>query len=168
MLYRSRADSIERSLALTLAAIVLFVIANLFPVIGLEVQGERIETTLFGTVRALYDQDRVLVAALVCLTTIIMPAVELGAMAYLLIPLRLNQTPPAAALVFRMLGLSRPWGMVEVFMLGILVALVKLAQLAGVLPGIAMWSIFGLMFILAAAASAFDPRALWARLERKS
>ena len=69
------------------------------------------------------------------------------------------------ALVFRMLQAVRPWGMVEVFMLGVLVSLVKLAHLAGVVAGIALWSFAALMLVMAAITAVFDPRALWARAE---
>ena len=165
-LYRNRKDGMERALAFTIAGIVLFAVANAFPIVGLEVQGELIQTTLFGTVTTLYHDDMRLVAVLVLVTTLLMPAAEIFAMIYLLLPLRLGRRPAHAALVFRTIGLARPWGMIEVFMLGILVALVKLAHMAGVVPGIAMWSFFALMVLLAAAASAFDPREMWARLER--
>jgi paraquat-inducible protein A len=55
--------------------------------------------------------------------------------------------------------------MVEVFMLGVLVSLVKLAHLAGVVPGVALWSFAALMFVMTAVAAVFDPRDLWARVE---
>jgi paraquat-inducible protein A len=54
--------------------------------------------------------------------------------------------------------------MVEVLMLGVLVSLVKLANLAGVVPGIALWSFAALMFVMAAVTAVFDPRDLWARV----
>jgi paraquat-inducible protein A len=162
-LYRSHPDSLERALGLTTGAIVLFVIANAFPIVGLEAQGQLIQTTLFNTVRTLYDQDMKSVAALVLMTTIVMPAFQLLAMAYLLLPLRFARVPPLFALVFRMLLAARPWGMVEVFMLGVLVSLVKLAHLAGVVPGIALWSFAALMLVMAAITANFDARALWAR-----
>jgi paraquat-inducible protein A len=54
---------------------------------------------------------------------------------------------------------------VEVFMLGVLVSLVKLAHLAGVVPGIAIWSFAALMLVMAALSSVFDPRALWQSAE---
>jgi paraquat-inducible protein A len=59
------------------------------------------------------------------------------------------------------------WSMVEVFLLGVLVALVKLLHLASVVPGVALWSFGAMMLLHAAAWSAFDARALWARLERR-
>lgn len=165
MLYRSHPEHLDRALAFTLGAIVLFVIANVFPIVGLEVKGELIQTTLWGTVHALYHDDMWFVAGLVLLTTILTPMVELAAMAYLLLPLRFKRVPHSCALIFRALHVIQPWGMIEVFMLGVLVALVKLAHIASVVPGIALWSFGALMLLLAAAVAAFDPRELWAKVE---
>jgi paraquat-inducible protein A len=66
--------------------------------------------------------------------------------------------------MFRLVQTVRPWGMVEVFMLGTLVALAKLSHIAAVLPGIALWSFGALMFVLAAAAASFEPRDFWAQV----
>lgn len=162
-LYRSHPDSLERTLALTASAIVLFVIANSFPIVGLQLDGQVIQTTLFNTVRTLWDEEMKSVAALVFVTTIAMPALQLFAVAYLLLPLRLGRVPAHFTLVFRMLQTVRPWGMVEVFMLGVLVSLVKLAHLAGVVAGVALWSFAALMLMMAGISAAFDARGLWAR-----
>jgi paraquat-inducible protein A len=163
-LYRSHPDSFERTLALTAGAILLFVIANLFPIIGLKLQGQVIQTTLFHTVQTLWNADMKSVGLLVFATTILMPALELLALTYLLLPLRLGRAPLHFALVFRVLQTVKPWGMVEVLMLGVLVSLVKLANIAGVVPGIALWSFGALMFVMAAVAAVFDPRDLWRRV----
>jgi paraquat-inducible protein A len=163
-LYRSHPDSFERTLALTAGAILLFVIANSFPIIGLKLQGQVIQTTLFHTVQTLWNEEMKSVGILVFVTTILMPAIELCALTYLLLPLKLGRVPVHFAIVFRMLQAVKPWGMVEVLMLGVLVSLVKLANLAGVVPGVALWSFGALMFVMAAVASVFDPRDLWARV----
>jgi paraquat-inducible protein A len=163
-LYRSHPESVDRTLALTLASIVLFVIANWYPIVGLEVNGDLVQTTLFGAVRALWNDEMQLVAGLVFTTTILMPLVELVAMASLLLPLRLKLRPPYAAPLFRAIRTAEPWGMVEVFMLGVLVALVKLAHIAQVVPGIAAWCFGVLMVLFAASAVTFDPREVWTRL----
>ena len=163
-LYRSHPDSLERTLAFTAAAVVLFAIANSFPIVGLKLQGQIIQTSLFHTVKTLYDEDMKSVAALVFVTTMLMPALELLALTWLLLPLRLGRVPPRFALVFRTLQAVRPWGMVEVLMLGVLVSMVKLAHLATLVPGIALWSFGALMLLLAAVAATFDPRELWARM----
>ena len=163
-LYRSHPHSAERTLALTVAGIVLFALANVFPIVGLKLQGQLIQTTLFHAVQVLYNEDMKSVAALVFVTTILMPALELLAMTYLLLPLLLGRAPLRFAAAFRMLQAVRPWGMVEVLMLGVLVSMVKLAHLATLVPGIALWSFGALMLLMTAVGTIFDPRELWARL----
>jgi paraquat-inducible protein A len=165
-LYRDHPDGLDRSLACTLGAIVLFIVANTFPIVGLEVRGELVQTTLLGAVRRLYEQHMELVAALVFITTVAAPLSQLAGLAYLLLPLKFNRTPRMMAPVFRALQLARPWSMVEVFMLGVMVALAKLSRIASVVPGIALWAFGALMLLLAAAIAAFDSRALWNRAGR--
>jgi paraquat-inducible protein A len=99
----------------------------------------------------------------VFVTAIAMPALELFALTYLLLPLRLGRVPPYFAAAFRMLQSVRPWGMVEVFMLGVLVSLVKLAHLASIVAGVALWSFAVLMLVMAAISTTFDARELWAK-----
>lgn len=164
-LYRSHPDSFERTLAFTVAAIFLFAIANAFPIVGVKLQGQVIQTTLFDTVRTLYSEDMKSVAVLVFVTAMLMPAIKLFALTYLYLPLRLGRAAPHFALVFRMMRAVHPWSMVEVFLLGILVSVVKLENLASVVPGIALWSFGALMLLMAALAAVFDPRGLWTRME---
>jgi paraquat-inducible protein A len=164
-LYRNPTDGFDRTLAVTLAAAVVFIVANAFPMVGLEVSGSRTSTTLLGTVATLHDQDMTAVAALVFVTTFLAPAIDISAMLYLLLPLKLGRVPRGLPAVFRVVDAVRPWGMVEVFMLGTLVSLAKLSHLASVKPGIALWSFAVLMLLLAAGAVSFDARALWSRVE---
>jgi paraquat-inducible protein A len=163
-LYRAHPDSTDRALAFTLTCVVLFVISNLYPIVGLVVNGDLVETTLLGSVRVLYKDGMWPIAGLVFATTFLMPLLQMTAMAYLLVPLWLGRRPYHADLVFRLMHLAQPWGMTEVLILGMLVALVKLAHIASVVPGVALWSFGALMLLMAAAASAFDPRALWRRM----
>ena len=86
VLYRNATDSIERTLAYTLGAAVLFVIANLFPIFAIEVQGSRSAINLLGAVRSLWDQQMQFISMLVFLTAILIPALELITMIYLLLP----------------------------------------------------------------------------------
>lgn len=165
VLYRRKPNGLDRTLAYSMGAAVLFVIANCFPIVGLAAAGHHSSTTLFGTVRTLYDGDMTSVAALVFTTTILMPALEIAALLYLLLPLKLGRVPSGLPAVFRLVHAVRPWGMVEVFMLGTLVALTKLAHLASVVPGIALFSFGVLMILVAAAAASFDTHALWERVE---
>jgi paraquat-inducible protein A len=163
-LYRSDTHSVDRALAYALASVVLFIVANAFPIVGLSVNGDLVQTTLYGSVRVLYRDGMWPLAGLVFVTTILMPALQTAGMTYLLVPLRLQRIPWRADLVFRILRLAQPWGMTEVLILGLLVALVKLAHIASVVPGVALWSFGALMLLLAAASAAFDPREMWERI----
>ena len=164
VLYRNKPDSLDRTLAFTVGAAVLFILANVFPVVGLEAQGNRTSTTLFGTVRTLHDQGMTSVAVLVFVTTILMPMLDIGAMLYMLLPIRLGVVPKGLPAMFRLIQTIRPWGMVEVFMLGTLVSLAKLSHIAAVRPGIALWSFGMLMFLVAAAAASFEAHDFWAQV----
>ena len=148
-----------RVLPLTIASLVMFIIANVFPIVGMELQGIYSETTLMGAVLTLNSEHMPFVASAVLATTILFPLFQLLILLYLLIPLPHGRLP-AARLALRALQVLRPWGMVEVFVLGTIVALVKLTSMATVLPGIALWAMASLALLLAAVFS-FDPRYLW-------
>jgi len=164
VLYQRHPHGLERTAALTAAALALFAIANAFPILSLELQGERTSATLAGAVSALWSQNMQLVAALVLFTAVLMPLAELAALAWLLAPIFVGGRAPRFGAVFRLLQFAQRWGMVEVFVLGALVSLVKLGHLANVEPGIALWSFAALMLVMAAIEANFDPRDLWARV----
>jgi paraquat-inducible protein A len=155
VLYRNNPASIERTLALTIAAAILFMISNVFPIVGIESKGSHNASTLFGAVLTLWNDHMGLVAGLVFITTILVPAIELVAIIFLL------AAPRPSPLVLRMVLAARPWAMVEVFMLGLLVSVQKLSHLATIEPGIALWSFGALMLLFAALTATFNPRDLW-------
>ena len=160
--------------SLVVAGAILFMIGNAFPLVSLEAGGNGVTTTLFGAVLHMWQQDLRLVAVLVLITTILAPAFDLSAMLYLTIGvLRMDAgsttaMPPWTARVLRAVQVVRPWAMLEVFMLGALVSIVKLGQMAAVAVGPALYSIGALILVLAAANSAFNPRDVWMRLPVRS
>jgi paraquat-inducible protein A len=164
VLHRSVRDSVDRTLALTLAGLVLFIVANAFPFLAFKMQGQVTETTLATGVQDLYAQGTWELALLVLLTSIVVPLLQLLLLLYVLLPLKFNRTPWQLAAVFRFLQRLGPWGMMEVFMLGILVAVVKLLDMAQIVPGLALWSFACLIFVLAGAAAALDPQVVWERV----
>jgi len=161
VLFRNIPDSVDRALAFTLGAAFLFIIANLFPIVGLEAAGIRSVTSLYGAVESIWKNDMEGVAALVFITTILIPAVQLSLMLYVLLPLKLGQVPQGLAPILRVLQSVRPWSMTQVFILGVLVALVKLVHLAHVVPGIALWTFGGLIILLTGAVASFNMHELW-------
>lgn len=155
VLYRHSRLTPRQMRPLLLGTLVVFLIANLFPIVDLQVQGLRHGTTLFGSIVALWREGRQIVAGLVFTTTVLFPLVELLAMLALLL-----SWPDHSARLWRFVRALRPWGMIEVFMLGVVVSLVKLSHMAQIVPGPALWA-FAVLTILLAVIVSFDPCALW-------
>lgn len=157
---RHSGDQRRRILPLTIASLVTFAIANLFPIVEIELKGLRSQTTLAGAVQVLYGEGMSLVALLVLATTILFPLLQLCILAWLLVPLAGARRAPGFAWLVRLMQSLRPWGMIEVFLLGTLVAIVKLSSMATVVPGPALWAFVALTVLLTAVLS-FDPRGFW-------
>jgi len=150
----------ERILPLTVASLIMFVIANSFPIVEIELQGLSSRTTLFGAVLSLTTEGMSLVALLVLATTILFPLLQLLFLFYLLVSLEKQRRPAGFSWLVRAMQSMRPWGMIEVFLLGVLVAVVKLSNMATVIPGVALWA-FGVLTVLLTAVVSFDPRHFW-------
>jgi len=164
MLWRASPHGVEKTLALAIAAAVLFLVAIGFPIVGLNLQGNEIIATLPDAIRTLWRDDMRSLAAIVAFTTIVVPGAEIAGIIYLTLPLDFGRVPRGGAFVLRVLHAIEPWGMVSVFMLGVIVSLVKLAHLAHLELGIALWSFAGLMLAMAGVAASFNPHAVWERL----
>ena len=161
ILYQRHDHGLERTAALTVAALVLFTIANAFPIVSLELQGERTAATLLGAVSTLWSQNMQLVALLVAFTAIAMPLLEIAALAWLLFPLRYGRKAPYFGDAYATLQFVQRLSLVDVFVLGALVSYVKLDHLAEVQAGAGLWAFAGLMLVMATIESNFDPRDLW-------
>jgi paraquat-inducible protein A len=162
-LYRSAHKNPDKPLAFLLTAAVALIVANVYPIVGLSIQGTSNATTLFGAAHALWTQGMAPIAILVFLTTFLVPTAELAIMGYLLLSLKCGHRPAGMTQLMRILQYVNPWGMVEVFILGVIVALVKLTHYGNVVPDMALWAFGVLTLLLAATASSFDIRDIWDR-----
>jgi paraquat-inducible protein A len=167
-LYSRKRNSVDRVLALTIAGLVLFCVANVYPLLTFRLEAQVQETTLISGVMALYDQGMWVVAGVVFLTSVLVPLLQLTGMLYVILPLKLNQRPWALPFFFRVVRGIKPWGMMEVFMVGILVSFVKLAKMATLIPGTALYAFLALIFVLAASAASLDPHIVWDRSEKRA
>lgn len=165
-LYRTNAASIDNVVALAASALGLFVVANAYPLVALKVNGATRATTLLGAALGMYDQGYAAVAALVLFTAVLMPLLQILTFLYVLPPLRAGRRAPAQNALLRILAALRPWAMAEVFMLGAVVALVKLSADAEVLPRISLLAYGLLMLALAALTNATPTEQLWQWVER--
>jgi paraquat-inducible protein A len=163
-LERDTGSQQQRILPLTVASLIMFLIANLFPIVEIELRGLRSQTTLTGAVMALAGEGMSLVAMLVLATTLLFPLLQLLILLWLLLPLQKQHRATGFAWLVRIMQSLRPWGMIEVFLLGVLVAIIKLSSMATVLPGPALWAFMALTVLLTVVVS-FDPRGFWNMVE---
>ncbi|MDJ0666080.1 MAG: paraquat-inducible protein A [Desulfobacterales bacterium] len=167
LLHRPKTDSINRTLALAMTGLVLYLVANTHPFLGFQIGAQTRETILVTGIQQLYQQDMKIIATLVLLTVVIVPAVHLGCMLYMLLPLQARRVPRHLARVLRLVVFLKPWGMMEVFLLGILVSIVKLVKMATIIPGIALYAFLGLIFVLAAMSVTLDEHLVWEQIEER-
>jgi len=165
-LRRAKQNSIERTLAFVLAGLVLFTLANIYPFMTFKLEGREQVSNLVSGSRVLWKEGLQELGVLVFMTSIGFPALELFGLLYVLLPLRLGQRPARHfGPVFRLILAIGPWGMLEVYLLGVLVAIVKLSEMATLVPGIAFWSFCALIGVTSAANASLDAHEIWKRIE---
>jgi paraquat-inducible protein A len=147
-------------LAMTMAAAIMFVLANLYPIVRVDVRGAHGVSTFWGAILASWNQGSETVAVLAALTVFFAPLAELLAAGYVLWPLARGRRARHFAAAMRTLRLVGEWSMPEVFLLGAIVALVKLGDLATVIPDTGLWA-FGALTWLITLVTSFDHRWLW-------
>jgi paraquat-inducible protein A len=160
VLYGSTSGRLDAICAMTLAALITFLIAQGFPIIELETNGITTQASLLSAVGQLWSENMQIVAVMVFCSTTLFPLIELCALLYLLLSVRAGFVPPAFNQMLRAIQFVRPWGMIEVFMLGVLVTIVKMTGVARVVPEAALFA-FGVLTLMFAVVVTFDPRTLW-------
>jgi paraquat-inducible protein A len=163
-LVNQRADPLNRPLALAFAAGIAFVIANTSPLMGLSAAGRQASTTIMGGAYEMWVQGSQITAVTVAFCAVIAPAIHIAFMLVVLLAVRRTPVPRWVGHMLRSAHVMQPWSMTEVMMLGILVALIKIAQLATVIPGIGMYAAFTFILAIAAVMVTFDPREVWQRV----
>lgn len=163
-LYAGRRGGLERGLALLLASLVLLVLANVYPFMSLGIEGRVQGATLFTGVSTLWDQDEQGLALLVFAASIGVPAVRMLLLSYVIARVRGGSQAAHLGRTFRYANALAPWSMLEIYVLGVLVALVKLSEMAHVSLGPAFYAFVALIVTSAAATACLDSRAVWARI----
>jgi paraquat-inducible protein A len=164
-LWRHKPDSHNRTVALTLAALVLYIVANTVPMLGLHAAGREAFTTVVGGAHQLWLDGQQIVSVLVLFAAVISPALQIGFLLLIVIGCQRERPPAWVGLFLRHLHFTRTWSMIEVMLLGVLVALTKIADYATVILGTALFALFALVVLLAAIQSCFDPREVWQRVQ---
>ncbi len=167
VLRRARRDPFGAPMALAVTGLVLFAVAVSEPFLDLTLGGFGQATLLSSGPVQLRQSGLWEVALVVFATTMAAPLARLGAIAWVLAGLRMRDPLPGLHVAFRWVERLKPWSMIEVFLLGVFVAYTRLAALATVHVGAAMYALGGLMLVMAAADVALDPEAVWEALDAR-
>ena len=167
LLKHHHARSLQRSLALTLTGLILFVVANMFPLISLSALGNSQQGTLFSATMALMSEDMHLLGILILFTTILFPLFSLLGTLYVLSMIYFDRMTPDLAPLFRFLRSTDAWGMLEIFLLALLVSVVKLVDITEVSVGISLYAFCSLIIVMGTLSFTLNPDDVWDHLRRK-
>jgi paraquat-inducible protein A len=164
-LTRRRNDAYDRVLAFASAGLIFLVLANSYPFLSFSSSGMESVMTLRQTPGALWDNGMPEVGALVALFIIVIPAAVLLMMLAICIPLSQGRSHPWLVPVTKGIFLSQNWSMVEVFIIGVIVSLVKIAAMATVVIGLSFWAYAAFAICFTLAVSSLDCYQCWERIE---
>jgi paraquat-inducible protein A len=160
-------DSLQRTLALLITASILYIPANIYPIMLTEYLGVTTVSTIMGGVVALVKLGSIPVAAVIFIASVVVPLAKLAAMFYLVWSVA-RHTPQSRRQRTRLYVIAEfigKWSMIDVFVVAILVALVQLKGLLAFFPGIAAYSFAGVVLVTMVAAESFDSRLMWDKFE---
>jgi paraquat-inducible protein A len=162
-----RSGSLELTAALALAALILYIPANLYPILSMNLHGVYSESTVWDGVVSLFRSGQRMVAMVVFFASILIPLFKLITLFLLVAMAKFRSTrwQRARTQIYQFLGVIGPWAMLDVFLLAILVALVKLQQLATILPGTGLVAFTAMVVLTILATLSFDPKLIWNETE---
>ena len=160
VLQRYNGLSVEQRLALAFTATVLWIFANFYPVMSISLKGLKNSATLWDSVLALSQGPITFIALVAAISIIIAPLFQLVLLIWVLSFALVHRRSPGFKLCMRWLETLRPWSMLEVCLLGAMVAVFKLAGMLDVIPGLGLFALAVLSLLLIRIAGR-DVRELW-------
>ncbi len=168
-LHFRKPNSLARTWALTLTAFILYIPANLLPIMTVISYGEGAPDTIMSGVIHLIEAEMYPIALLVFFASVTVPVAKLMAISYLLISVQKKSRwrPKDRTVMYRVTESIGRWSMLDIFMIALLAALVKLGAIATIEPGLGAVCFAGVVVITMFAAMSFDPRLIWDAMEEK-
>ena len=167
LLYSRKLGSLEQGLALTLASCVFFLLANVFPFLSIQIQGVHQEITMLSAAAELFYQGMPWLGVFAAAVIFVFPLLQLVGMLMVLIPLNQGRSPRLSRTALRWVSALAPWSMMEIYLLGVLVSLVKLVTYAEVSFGVAFLNFLALVITNTWTTSSIDRSELWKRLDAR-
>ena len=154
-----------RAAALSLAAIIMLVPANLLPVVSTRTGGATRTDTILSGVAGLWEDGLYLISAIVFAASVLIPLLKLAGLGWLLLAARRPDRAPAAghARLYSVLEFIGPWSMLDVFLVAFLAGIVQFGALATIEPQAGLIAFAAAVVLTVLATDAFDPRLLWRR-----
>lgn len=166
-LHSRKANSLNRTLALLCTATILYIPANIYPIMITDQLGSSLESTILGGVVLLIQMDSIPVAAIIFIASVMVPVGKLISMFYLCWTVKTGSSvsPRQRSIAYRITELIGKWSMIDVFVVSILVALVHIGKILVIRPGVASIAFAALVIVTMIAAEGFDPRLIWDKEE---
>ena len=167
-LHLRKPDSIQRTLALMLSAAALYIPANLLPVMTVTELGDVSATTIVGGMISFWKSGAYPIAIVIFSASILIPLLKIVALTWLCLAAtgKLRPSPGMLGKIYWFTELLGRWSMVDIFVVGILVALVQLGNYMTITPGPGALAFAGVVVLTMFAAMSFEPRLLWDRLDQ--
>lgn len=155
--------SIQNTLALLIAAVILYIPANLLPIMITVSFGERLESTIISGLIIMWQEGAYPVAIIILIASVIVPVAKILVLLWLCYLTRLSKTSRQrySTQVYRLVDWIGRWSMVDVLVVAIMAALVRFDLLMTVYPGVGVLVFAAVVIITMLAALSFDPRLLW-------
>ncbi len=162
-------NSISRTWALLIAAYILYIPANLLPVMTVISFGKGNPDTILSGVKELIHAGMLPIALVVFFASITVPVLKLLTLTYLLLSVQYKSRwrPRERTFLYRITEVVGRWSMIDIFMISILIALVKLEAVATIEPGMGAISFAAVVILTMFAAIGFDPRLIWDKMEKQ-
>ena len=161
-LLNARPFSRARTAAFSLAALFLYMPANIYPVMMMHYSGRETENTVWGGVRALWQDGMWPVATIVFMASILVPLLKLIGL-FLLVSTRGPRWQKPRTRIFKFIEKIGPWAMLDVFLLAIMVAAIRFGRFATVIPGPGIVAFTAVVVLTLLASGSFEPRLIWKR-----
>jgi paraquat-inducible protein A len=166
-MHQRKPDSLNRTWALLIAAAILYIPANVYPIMTVISFGKGAPDTILSGVIHLIEADQFPIAALVFFASIAVPVLKLFGLSYLLLSVHFKSMwrPRDRTVLYRVIEAVGRWSMIDIFMISILVALVKLGSIATIEPGAGATSFAAVVILTMFSSMSFDPRLMWDAME---
>ncbi len=163
-LFSHRHHVVRRSLALVLTALLLYIPANFLPIMQLNLLGQTSQDTVWSGVIGLYESGMQGIAVVVFLSSMAVPLLKLLCQLLVLLSIRMDFGRSYGLLLYRVYHHMHEWGMLEVYLMGILVAMVKLMDLADLSLGLGLFCFIALLLVQVWLEVTMSPHQIWEAL----